>query len=77
MLETIRDILEEYIEVAKESIILETTFAEDLGLSSLDVVDIVMVFEDTFNVEISDRMLSKIVTVADVVNLLEQLTGEE
>lgn len=72
MLDKIRDILEEYVEVSREQITLETTFSDDLGLSSLDVVNIIVAFEDEFDVEISDRMLSKIVTVEDVINLLEK-----
>ena len=70
MLDRIRDILEEYVEVPREQITLETTFSDDLGLSSLDVVNIIVAFEDEFDVEISDRMLSKIVTVEDVIELL-------
>ena len=73
MLDKIRDILEEYVEVSREQITLETTFSDDLGLSSLDVVSIIVAFEDEFDVEISDRMLSKIVTVEDVINLLNNV----
>lgn len=70
MLDKIRDILEEYVEVSREQITPETTFSDDLGLSSFDVVNIIVAFEDEFDVEISDRMLSKIVTVEDVIKLL-------
>ena len=73
MLERIRGILEEYVEMPGEMITMETTFSEDLGLSSLDVVDIIMAFEEEFDVEIPDRMLSKIVKVEDVVELLREL----
>lgn len=72
MLEKIRDILEEYVDVASEQIGLETTFVEDLGLSSLDVVDIIVAFEEEFDVDIPDRKLMEIVTVGDVVRILKE-----
>jgi acyl carrier protein len=70
MLEKIRDILVEYVEVPREQITLETGLLTDLGLSSLDVVNIVVAFEDEFDIEIPDRKLAELVTVEDVVKLL-------
>jgi acyl carrier protein len=71
MLEQIRNILVEYVDVPKEQITLETNLLMDLGLSSLDVVNIVVAFEDEFGIEIPDRQLAKIVTVEDVVRFLQ------
>jgi acyl carrier protein len=71
MLEQIRNILVEYVDVPKEQITLETNLLTDLGLSSLDVVNIVVAFEDEFGIEIPDRQLAKIVTVEDVVRFLQ------
>ena len=73
MLERIRDILVEYVDIPREEIVLETTFAEDLGLSSLDVVDIVVAFEEEFDVEIPERRLMEIVTIGDVVSILKDI----
>lgn len=70
MLERVKDILEDYVEVPRDKIKLESAFIDELGLSSLDVVNIVVAFEEEFDVEISDRMISKIVTVGDVVKIL-------
>jgi acyl carrier protein len=70
MLEKIRDILVEYVDVPREQITLETNLLTDLGLSSLDVVNIVVAFEDEFDIEIPDRKLAELVTVEDVVKLL-------
>jgi acyl carrier protein len=75
MLNRIRDILEEYVDVPKEQINLETSFMYDLGLSSLDVVNIMVAFEDEFGIEIPERKLSEIITVEDVVNLLRDDYG--
>ena len=71
MLEKIRNILEEYVDVPKEEITMDTNLLNDLGLSSLDVVNIIVAFEDEFEIEIPDRKLSEIVTIADVVKLLQ------
>ncbi len=73
MLERIRDILVEYVEVPREKITMEANLLADLGLSSLDVVNIVCAFEEEFDVEIPDRRLAEISTVEDIINLLEEL----
>ncbi len=75
MIEKIRDILVEYVDVPKEQITMETNLLTDLGLSSLDVVNIIVAFEDEFSIEIPDRKLSEIVTIEDVVRLLENKYG--
>ena len=46
-------------------------FVEDLGASSLDVVEIVMALEDQFSIEISDNDAEKMVTVGDVVTYIK------
>lgn len=76
MLERVKDILEDYIEVPRDKIKLESAFIDELGLSSLDVVNIVVAFEEEFDIEIPDRMLSKIVTVGDVVKILKETEKE-
>lgn len=45
---------------------------EDLGADSLDIVDLVMAFEDQFGVKISDQDLSKIKTVKDVIEAIKE-----
>ncbi len=76
MLDRIKDILVEYTDVSRERIGLETGFVEDLGLSSLDIVDIVAAFEEEFGVVIPERKLLEIIKVADVVELLRELCEE-
>lgn len=51
---------------------LEKNLMDDLGADSLDMVDLVMAFEDQFGVKISDQDLSKIKTVKDVVEAIKQ-----
>lgn len=75
MLEKIRDILEEYVDVPREQITLETNLLSDLGLSSLDVVNIIVAFEDEFVIEIPDQKISAIITVGDIVKMLREEYG--
>lgn len=77
MLDKIRNLLEEYVDVQKEQITLETNLLNDLELSSLDVVNIIVAFEDEFEIEIPDRKLSEIITVGDVVRMLHEEYGIE
>lgn len=75
MLEKIRDILEEYVEVPKEQITQNTNLLADLKLSSLDMVSIIVAFEDEFGITIPDRKLPEIITVGDVIGLLKDEYG--
>lgn len=50
---------------------------KDLGLSSLDVVNIIVAFEDEFGIEIPDRKLSEITIVEDIVKMLYEEYGIE
>ncbi len=70
MFEKVVEILMEHVEA--DSITPESTLIGDLGLSSLDVVNVVVAFEDTFDIEIPDRIIPELITVADIVNYLEQ-----
>lgn len=75
MLDKIRNILEDYRDVQREQITLETNLLNDLGLSSLDVVNIIVAFEDEFEIEIPDRKLAEIITVGDIVRMLHDEYG--
>ncbi|MBP3361598.1 MAG: acyl carrier protein [Clostridia bacterium] len=68
MLEQIKNILSEY---TSEEITPESTLINDLGLSSFDIVSIVIAFEDEFDIEISDRDVRKLVTVNDIISYIE------
>lgn len=48
----------------------ETKFSEDLGLDSLDIVEVVMAIEDEFAIEIPDQEADKIVSIADAVEYI-------
>jgi acyl carrier protein len=57
--------------VEEEKITPESSFVEDLGADSLDVVELVMALEDEFKIEIPDDQAEKIVTVGDAVAFIE------
>jgi acyl carrier protein len=66
------DIVSEQLSVAREEVSREKAFVEDLKADSLDVVELVMRFEDTFGVTIPDEDYEKIRTVGDAIEYIEQ-----
>ena len=66
MREKIVDILLEYTEAGRENITSETALIADLGLNSLDIMNLVSAFEDEFDIEIPDRIISGFVRVGDI-----------
>lgn len=71
MLERTISILEEYCESGCE-ITRDSSLVEDLGLSSLDVMNLIGEFEDEFDISIPDRIIPSIHTVDDIVCYLEE-----
>lgn len=57
--------------VEKEQVTSEASFLEDLGADSLDTVELVMAFEEEFDIEIPDEEAEKITTVKDAVNYIK------
>ena len=71
MLEKVKNILLDYTEVPAKEITLKTDLVNDLDLNSLDVVNIVVAFEDEFEIEIPDQVIRDLTTVEDIVRYLE------
>lgn len=69
--EKVKTIIAEQLDLDPESITYDSSITDDLGADSLDVVDIVMSFEDEFGVEIPDDAVETIRTVADIVKYIE------
>lgn len=67
----IKTILAEQLDVDEESLALDTDIAKDLNADSLDVVEILMSIEDTFDVEIPDEEIENIKTIGDLVEYIE------
>ena len=68
----VRDIVVEQLGSEADEVTLESTFIDDLGADSLDIVELIMAVEEEFNVEIPDEAAEKIKTVQDVVNYIDQ-----
>lgn len=69
--ETVQNIVVEQLGVEAEQVKPEAKFAEDLGADSLDVVELVMAFEEEFDIEIPDEAAEKIATVQAAVEYIE------
>ena len=64
----VKKIVAEQLGVAEADIKNESSFVEDLGADSLDLVELIMSMEEEFGVEISDEDAEKIVTVKDAIS---------
>ena len=67
----IKDIIVEQLSVNAEQVTPEAKFIEDLGADSLDIVELVMAFEEEFGVEVPDSDAEKLLSVGDVVTYIE------
>ena len=72
VLEKVKAILAEQFDVEEDKVTADTDLQEDLGADSLDVVDLVMSFEEEFDIEIPDDQVEKIKTVGDIVKFIEE-----
>ena len=70
--EKVKDIIVEELGVEREKLKPDASFMEDLGADSLDTVELVMAFEEAFNVEIPEDAAEKISTVKDAVEYIEK-----
>ena len=66
----VTDIVAEQLDVSKDQITAETSFVDDLGADSLDIAELVMEFEDEFDLNIPDDQQG-IKTIGDAVNYIE------
>ncbi|WP_379967197.1 acyl carrier protein [Ectobacillus sp. sgz5001026] len=71
VLERVTKIIVDRLDADESKVIPSASFKEDLGADSLDVVELVMQFEDEFELEISDEDAEKIATVGDAVSYIE------
>ena len=68
-----KNIVAQYSKVAAEEMTEEMRFREDLGFSSLDFMSFLGELEDTFDIELEEDKVMKIVTLGEALNLLEDL----
>lgn len=71
VLERLKKVIVEQLGVDENEITLDSSFVDDLGADSLDVVELIMALEEEFNVEIPDEDAEKIVTVGDALDYIK------
>jgi acyl carrier protein len=69
--EQVKKIGVDHLGIDESKITLDSKFIEDLGADSLDTVELVMAFEENFNIEIPDDAAGTIATVQDAINYIE------
>ena len=72
LLEDVKEVVVEQLNVSPDEIKEDSKFVEDLGADSLDVVELVMALEEKFDIEIPDADAEKIVTVGDAIKYIEE-----
>ena len=73
MLEKLKDMICEYVEVDKNAVTENSRFVEDLGFTSYDFMSMVGELEDEFDIEVEERQVSEIRTVGEAVHYIESL----
>lgn len=71
MLEQVREVLVEALNIDAEEVTAEAKLSDDLGIDSLSAVELSLELESTFDIKIEDEELEALVTVQDIINLVE------
>ncbi len=73
----VKSIIVEQLGVDEDEVTLDASFTEDLGADSLDIVELVMAFEEEFGIEIPDEEAEKIVNVREAVDYIQNNAGDQ
>ena len=68
----VKEIVVEQLGVDEADVAMDSTFIDDLGADSLDIVELIMAFEEEFNIEIPDEEAEKIRTVKNAVEFIDK-----
>jgi len=68
----VTDLIVEQLGVSKEEAVSGASFIDDLGADSLDIVELVMTLEETFDIEIPDDDAEKMQTIGDAIDYLKK-----
>lgn len=71
MLERIRDIICQFSDVKRDEIVSEAKLMNEIGLNSLDVVNVIVAFEEEFEIEIPDEDIKTFITIKDIMVYIE------
>ena len=72
MFDKVKNLLMEELRIEEDKITLEAELANDLGVNSLELADLILLCEEKFNLTIDDEDLHKFITVGDVVAYLDE-----
>lgn len=75
MIEEVIKIISQFTEMDTANITGQTELVNDMGLNSLDVMNIVVAFEDKFDIEIPDRIIKDFKTVGDIADYLDNIAN--
>ena len=70
--EKVKTVIVEQLGIDEESVKMDSSFLDDLGADSLDIVEFIMALEEEFGLEIPDEDVEKTVTVKDVVEYISE-----
>ncbi len=73
----IREIIVDQLGVSAAQVVPEASFIDDLGADSLDIVELVMALEETFDLEIPDDDAEKIQTIQDAISYVDERTRKD
>ena len=73
--EKVKEIISKQLGVDQSEVTPDASFVEDLGADSLDTVELVMAFEEAFNIEIPDEDAEKIAKVKDAIDYIKNKVG--
>ena len=73
--EKVKNIIVEQLGVNADQVVPDAKFIEDLGADSLDTVELVMAFEEEFEIEVPDEDAEKLMSVGDVVKYIDDKKG--
>ena len=76
MFDKVKDLLVEELQIDEADITLDAKLSTDLGINSIELADLVMLCEETFDIEINDEDAGNLTTVGDVVNFLEKIANK-
>jgi len=75
--ERVIQLIIEHLELEREKVVPEAHFIDDLGISSMDLWELVLMMEDEFNLEVPDEDLEKIQRIKDAIEYIEARVGKE
>ena len=72
MEDQVKSLISKSLKIPEDTVKMESSFIDDLGADSLDIVELVMAMEDEFQIEIPDKDAENIRTVQDAVNYIKE-----